>query len=41
MAWMGAEGMRPTGPPRALWYHDPEITVAEDQITEVQVPVGR
>lgn len=39
MAWMTESKKKPAGPPRALWYHDPEITVAEDLITEVQVPV--
>jgi len=39
MAWVANEKKKPAGPPRSLWYHDPEITVAEDMITEVQVPL--
>lgn len=37
--WMAETGGVPSGPPRAIWFHDPEITVPEDQVTEVQVPV--
>jgi DNA gyrase inhibitor GyrI len=37
--WMAETGGVPAGPPRAIWFHDPEITVPEDQVTEVQVPI--
>jgi DNA gyrase inhibitor GyrI len=38
-AWMTGEGLSPMGPPQAIWYHDPEVTLTEDLVTEVQIPV--
>jgi hypothetical protein len=38
-AWMAEQGLQAAGPPRAIWFHDPEVTVADDLITEVQIPV--
>jgi effector-binding domain-containing protein len=38
-AWMAQQGLQPAGPPRAIWFHDPEVTVADDLVTEVQIPV--
>jgi len=38
-AWMVAKGLQPTGPPRTIWYHDPEVTVTDDLISEVQIPI--
>ena len=37
--WMTQQGLQPIGPPRAIWYHDPEVTVTEDLFTEVQIPI--
>jgi effector-binding domain-containing protein len=37
--WMAQQGLQPIGPPRAIWYHDPEVTVTEDLFTEVQIPI--
>lgn len=37
--WMAAQGLQSAGPPRAVWYHDPEVTVVDDIVTEVQIPV--
>ena len=39
-SWIASKGLKASGPPRAIWYHDPEVTVEEDLITEVQIPVG-
>jgi effector-binding domain-containing protein len=39
MAWLQQNRKIPAGPPRAVWYHDPETTLSEDLITEVQYPV--
>ena len=38
-AWMAEQKLQPAGPPRAIWYHDPETTVADDLVTEVQIPL--
>jgi DNA gyrase inhibitor GyrI len=38
-AWMKAHDLHPAGPPRAIWFHDPEVTVADDLATEVQIPI--
>lgn len=38
-SWMRREDHTAAGPPRALWFHDPAVTVTEDLVTEVQVPV--
>jgi effector-binding domain-containing protein len=37
--WMNSQRLEPAGPPRAVWFHDPEVTVVDDLITEVQIPV--
>ena len=37
--WMAKQGLQPAGPPRAVWFHDPEVTVTDDLVTEVQIPV--
>jgi effector-binding domain-containing protein len=39
MAWLHENRKIPAGPPRAVWFHEPETTVTEDLITEVQYPV--
>jgi len=38
-AWMAKQGLPPAGPPRAIWYHDPELAVTDDLVTELQIPV--
>jgi effector-binding domain-containing protein len=38
-AGMAEQGLEPAGPPRAMWFHDPSVTVTEDLITEVQIPI--
>jgi effector-binding domain-containing protein len=40
MAWIAEEGRTSGGPPRVVYLHDPETTVPEDQVCEVQVPLG-
>jgi effector-binding domain-containing protein len=37
--WMTEQGLHPAGPPRAVWFHDPKVTVTEDLVTEVQFPI--
>jgi effector-binding domain-containing protein len=39
-AWMPNQGLQAIGPPRAIWYHDPEVTVTDDLVTEVQIPIA-
>jgi hypothetical protein len=39
-AWMAEQGLEPAGPPRAIWFHDPEVTVTEDLVTEIQIPLA-
>jgi effector-binding domain-containing protein len=38
--WMAEQGQQAAGPPRAIWFHDPNVTVTEDLITEVQIPIS-
>jgi effector-binding domain-containing protein len=38
-AWMAQQRLQPIGPPRAIWYHDPAVTVTDDLVTEVQIPI--
>jgi effector-binding domain-containing protein len=38
-AWLAEQGLQPVGPPRAIWFHDPKVTVTEDLVTEVQIPI--
>jgi len=38
-AWLAEQGLQPAGPPRAIWFHDPAVTVTEDLVTEVQIPI--
>lgn len=38
-AWMAERGIQPAGPPRGIWFHDPEVTVTDDLMTEVQIPI--
>ena len=40
MAWLGRQEMNPAGPPRVLYLHNPAMTVPEDQVSEVQIPVA-
>jgi len=40
MAWLGQQNGRPAGPPRVLYMHNPAMTVPEDQVSEVQVPIA-
>jgi DNA gyrase inhibitor GyrI len=37
--WMAQQGLLPAGPPRVIWFHDPEVTVEDDLVTEIQVPL--
>jgi effector-binding domain-containing protein len=39
LSWLDEQGLQPTGPPRAIWFHDPKVTVNEDLVTEVQIPI--
>jgi effector-binding domain-containing protein len=38
-AWLAQQGVHPAGSPRAIWFHDPEVTVEDDLVTEIQVPL--
>ncbi len=40
-AWIVKEGHAVVGPPRTLYYHDPEMTVKEDLVSEVQIPIKK
>jgi len=40
MAWIAEAGHEVTGPPRIVYFHDPEMFVAEDLVSEVQVPIN-
>jgi effector-binding domain-containing protein len=39
--WMAKQGLQAAGPPRAIWYHDPAVTVTDDLVTEIQIPVEK
>lgn len=39
-AWMATQKLQPAGLPRAIWFHDPKVTVTEDLVTEVQIPIS-
>jgi len=39
MAWIGEQGHEVMGPPRFIYFHDPDMFIAEDLISEVQVPI--
>jgi effector-binding domain-containing protein len=38
-AWITSEGLSAAGPPRVIWFHDPEVAVVGDMISEIQIPV--
>ena len=40
-AWITKEGHAVAGPPRMVYYHDPEMTVKEDLVSEVQIPIQK
>ena len=37
--FLAEKGLKAAAPPRAVWFHDPEITVTEDLVSEVRIPV--
>lgn len=39
MKWMSEHGHQPAGPPRELWYSDPDEVAPEDYVTEIQMPI--
>ena len=39
--WLGQQGYRPAGPPRELYFSDPEEVPPEEYLTEVQMPVAK
>jgi len=41
MAWIAEQGHGVTGPPRIVYFHEPEMFVAEDLVSEVQVPIKK
>lgn len=38
-AWMAQQGLKPAGPTRTIWLHDRELTVTDDLVMEVQIPI--
>jgi effector-binding domain-containing protein len=40
-AWIAEQGYRVAGPPREIYYSDPEEVPPEEYLTEVQIPVAR
>ena len=40
-AWIAEQGYEVTGAPRILYFHYPELFVAEDLVSEVQIPVRK
>jgi effector-binding domain-containing protein len=41
MAWIGTSDYEVTGPPRIVYYHSPQMTVPEDMVSEVFIPVRK
>jgi effector-binding domain-containing protein len=41
MAWIEENGYEVAGPPRCVFFHNPEMTVAEDMVAEVQIPIRK
>jgi effector-binding domain-containing protein len=37
--WIETSGYEVTGPPRVLYFHSPRMTVPEDMVSEIYVPV--
>ena len=38
-AWIEENGHEVVGPPRCVYFHNPEFTVQEDMVAEVQIPI--
>jgi effector-binding domain-containing protein len=38
-ASLAQQGLQPAGPPRVVWFHDPKVTITENLVTEVQIPI--
>ena len=41
MAWIAENGYEVAGQVRCVYFHNPELTVAEDMVSEVQVPIRK